>query len=506
MPDSVRLRFAPSPTGALHIGGIRTALYNYLLARKLGGRFILRIEDTDRTRYVEGAEDYIVRSLEWLGLFPDESPQCGGPFGPYRQSERMHIYREHAEQLVAAGKAYYAFDMPEAIEHLRSQGNRQYDATTRMSMVNSLTMTASELAEAQQQQRPHVIRLLVTEGEKVIIRDIIRGEVQFDTSTLDDKVLIKSDGMPTYHMANVVDDRLMQITHVIRGEEWLPSTAHHALLYAAFGWEDQMPAFAHLPLILKPTGNGKLSKRDGVQFGFPVFPIDWQQPDGTRFPGFREWGFEPEAMINFLALLGWNPGTDQEVFSLEELIGAFSLEKIVKSGARFDFEKCKWFNQQCLLHADAATLCHRIERDFAQRGFELTEAQAETIVQLYRERVVYFKDFFEQAAGYFLPAVQCDAGYIEKRFRSGWVPLLVQLQVGAAAWANWDPATLEGKVKEFAGQAGIKPGEFFPLLRVVMVGSPNGPDLFRMIAFMGKERFLLRIAQFIESHKDLQAG
>ncbi|RME93486.1 MAG: glutamate--tRNA ligase, partial [Bacteroidetes bacterium] len=351
--SSVRVRFAPSPTGALHIGGVRTALYNYLLAKKLGGTFILRIEDTDQTRYVPGAEAYILEALDWLGLTPDEGPGFGGAYGPYRQSERQAQYLKYAQELVASGRAYYAFDTPEELEAQRELAKAagkhsfKYDAQSRGQLRNSLSLPKAEVEALLADGVPYTIRLLVEPGQTVVIEDLVRGSVSFQTDELDDKVLLKADGMPTYHLANIVDDHLMKISHVIRGEEWLPSTAHHVLLYRAFGWEDTMPAFAHLPLILKPTGKGKLSKRDGLKLGIPVFPLAWKgdTPEDS-FMGFREFGFDPAAVLNFLALLGWNPGTDQEIFSLDELIAAFSIEKIGKAGARFDFDKAKWFNQQ----------------------------------------------------------------------------------------------------------------------------------------------------------------
>ncbi len=341
-----RLRFAPSPTGALHIGGIRTALFNFLLAKKLGGTFILRIEDTDQVRYKPGAEDYILRSLHWLGLDPDEGPVQGGPYVPYRQSDRTEIYQNHAMQLVRKGKAYFAFDTLEDLEVMRQRmadkgiSTPKYDASVRGEMINSLTLSPMEVEEKIQAHIPYTIRLLVEPGQQISIQDQIRGEVTFDSGELDDKVLLKADGFPTYHLANVVDDHLMEITNVIRGEEWLPSTAHHVLLYRAFGWEDSMPVFAHLPLILKPNGHGKLSKRDGQKFGFPVFPMGWPSDHKDEaIDGFDTYGFEPEAVINFLALLGWNPGTEQELFTIDELIEAFDVERIHKSGARFDYDK-----------------------------------------------------------------------------------------------------------------------------------------------------------------------
>ena len=351
--DNVRVRFAPSPTGPLHIGGVRTALYTYLIAKKTGGAFVLRIEDTDQNRYVPGAEEYIIEALDWCGIKPDEGPHLSGAYGPYRQSERREIYARYATQLVNEGKAYYAFDTAEEIEAMRQrlseEGNHapKYDHSSRMVMRNSLTLSESETERLRNESDDVIIRLKVEPDQEIIVNDIIRGQVKFDSSELDDKVLLKADGMPTYHLANIVDDHLMEITHVIRGEEWLPSTAHHVLLYRALGWEDSMPEFAHLSLLLKPNGKGKLSKRDGAKFGFPVFPLEWKaSTEDDSFKGFKDFGFDPDATVNFLAFLGWNPGTEQEIFSMEELAEAFNLDQIVKSGARFDIDKARWYNQQ----------------------------------------------------------------------------------------------------------------------------------------------------------------
>ena len=362
----IRLRFAPSPTGALHIGGLRTALYNYLLAKRHEGTFILRIEDTDQTRYVDGAEKYIMDALKWCGIVPDESPVLGGEHGPYRQSERKAIYRPYAERLVREGKAYYAFDTPEEWaakrNELQEAGNHspKYDASVRGQMKTSLAMSENELEAKLNTGSPHVIRLMVPENEEVLVEDRIRGQVRFETNVLDDKVLLKTDGMPTYHLANIVDDHLMEISHVIRGEEWLSSTAHHILLYQAFGWEP--PVFAHLPLILKPSGKGKLSKRDGKKLGIPVFPLSWMgETEEDSFTGFKEYGFLPEAAINFLALLGWNSGTDQEIFDMQELVKVFALDQVGKSGARFDFEKAKWFNQQYLINLSSKEVARQLQ-------------------------------------------------------------------------------------------------------------------------------------------------
>ncbi len=495
-----RLRFAPSPTGALHIGGIRTALYNYLLARQLNGAFILRIEDTDQARYVPGAEEYIIESLNWLGLLPDEGPGMGGDFGPYRQSERKEIYMQHALQLIEKGEAYYAFDDQESLEALRESdgGNQKYDTQTRMRMRNSLTLSADQVRELMESKVPYVIRLKVPAHHQIHIQDAIRGDVSFQTSELDDKVLIKSDGMPTYHMANVVDDRLMKISHVIRGEEWLSSTAHHVLLYKAFGWEDQMPEFAHLPLILKPSGNGKLSKRDGAQFGFPVFPLDWKADDGSVFLGFREFGFEPDALLNFLALLGWNPGTNQEIFRLDEMIEQFSIHKIVKSGARFDFDKAKWFNQQYLHKADPKEQSRKIKSDFEEKGIALSEKEAEEIYSLYHDRVHFFSDYYKSGSAFFLDIENYDTAYMTGKFKPEYVNVLIPFQNFVEYLPAVDRSEMESKVKSFLASEGIKAGEFFPLLRVVMTGIPTGPDVFQMLLFCGHEKLRKRIHNFVQ--------
>ncbi|MBK9107029.1 MAG: glutamate--tRNA ligase [Saprospiraceae bacterium] len=494
----IRLRFAPSPTGALHIGGIRTALYNYLFARKMGGKFILRVEDTDQGRYVDGAEKYILRSLEWLNLLPDEGPENGGPYQPYRQSERKQIYRDHAEILLKKGKAYYAFDTTEALDALRKSGdgNQKYDYNTRIQMRNSTNMNAEQLSAAFKANEAYVIRLKVPENEEVVIQDAIRGQVRFHTSELDDKVLIKSDNMPTYHMANVVDDKLMRISHVIRGEEWLSSTAHHYLLYKAFEWEEDMPQFAHLPLILKPTGNGKLSKRDGAQFGFPVFPMDWNNDDGSKLMGFKEFGFEPEALLNFLALLGWHPGGDQELFSVEEMIPLFSLDKIVKSGARFDFEKSKWFNQQHLLQIPEENICDRLIAVFKDHGIELSLALSKSIYSMYKDRVIFFKDYFEQAKAYFKETNSYDANFIQQKFKIEYLSVLKALKLELQDLALFEANNIHGLLQEFIKKMNIKPGELFPLLRLVMTGIPTGPDVFKMMEFMGKDKLNQRIELF----------
>lgn len=499
----VRLRFAPSPTGALHIGGIRTALYNYLLARQLGGVFILRIEDTDQTRYVPGAEDYIIRSLNWLGLIPDEGPGFGGEYGPYRQSERKAIYMDYAKQLVERGFAYYAFDTAEEIEAMKQRLAKQesdvvkYDYNTRAEMKNSLSLSPDEVQNLFHQGIAYVIRLKVPAGETVEIHDTVRGHVSFATQELDDKVLIKSDGMPTYHMANVIDDRLMKITHVIRGEEWLSSTAHHVLLYRYFGWENEMPEFSHLPLILKPEGNGKLSKRDGAQFGFPVFPISWQMENGEYIHGFREEGFMPEALLNFLAFLGWNPGTEQEIFSLPELINEFKKENIVKAGARFDYDKAKWFNSHYIQHATTDQLKPYIRSSTEKDLINLTDEQITSICSLYQTRSTYVKDLWSQSKYLFTDQIQYNEDFMNKKWKPEHIPAYVELEGEIQMLDDFTAQSLEQVLKNFMQKNKLKPGEVLPSLRVMMSGTPMGPDIYAMMMACGKELLVNRIQRFL---------
>ena len=501
----VRVRFAPSPTGPLHIGGIRTALYNYLFAKQQNGRFILRIEDTDQARFVPGAEEYIIEALKWVGLNPDEGQGIGGDYQPYRQSERQDIYHKHALDLIQKGFAYYAFDTPEEIEAMKakfiSEGVSvpKYDFNTRSIMRNSLTLDKLQADELLNSGVPYVIRLKVPNDEVVEIIDKIRGHVRFATEELDDKILIKSDGLPTYHMANVVDDRLMKITHVIRGEEWLSSTAHHVLLYRYFGWESEMPEFAHLPLILKPNGHGKLSKRDGAQFGFPVFPLDWIQSQDDVFSGFREAGFLPEALLNFLAFLGWNPGTEKELYTLEELIQDFSIDHIVKSGARFDYEKAKWFNQQHIQRTSDHDLQYEVIRIFKANYIDLTHEQALQIVSLYKERIVLLTDFYHQ--GRYL--VQSDLNYNidfkEKKWKSEWTNSYQNLTQIFDSLESWNQEVLEPVIKQFISEYQYKMGDVLPTLRVMLSGIPTGPDIYKMLISLGREQVILRIEKGITS-------
>lgn len=498
--STVRVRFAPSPTGALHIGGIRTALYNYLFARQQGGTFILRVEDTDQNRYVPGAEDYILEALRWCGLNPDEGPGIGGDCGPYRQSERKDIYRRYAEQLVAAGHAYYAFDSEEELEamreRLRQSGNPapQYDHKVRDTMRNGLTLSTEQVNSLLDAGTPHIIRLRVEPGQAVRIEDLIRGEVVFQSEELDDKVLIKADGMPTYHMANIVDDHLMGISHVIRGEEWLPSTAHHALLYRGFGWE--MPRFAHLPLIMRPDGKGKLSKRDGAKFGIPVFPLAWSGATAEdSFTGFREEGFDPRAVVNFLAFLGWNPGTEQELFSLEGMTAAFSLERIHKGGARFDYDKARWYNQQYLMATPDAALAAELQPLLAAKGLHPEPGYLAGVCGLMKERVHFAREILTEGDYFFGPVSRYDEATLSKKWNAqsaapfgDLVPELLQVR-------PFDAATLEAFTRDWLTARNLGMGMILPLLRLALAGTMKGPAVYDMMALMGPEASRERLAQ-----------
>ncbi len=500
--ENIRVRFAPSPTGALHIGGIRTAFYNYLLAKKHNGTFILRIEDTDQNRYVPGAEEYIIDALRWCGILPDEGPGFGGKHAPYRQSERKTIYAQYAEQLVKNGYGYYAFDTSEELEAHRGQDKTfKYDAETRMHLSNSLTLAPEEVKKRIDSGAPWVIRLKVPQHENVIVNDLVRGEVVFKSDELDDKVMLKSDGMPTYHLANVVDDYLMQITHVIRGEEWLPSTGHHVLLYRFLGWEDQMPKFAHLPLILKPDGKGKLSKRDGVRLGIPVFPLSWKgETPEDSFVGFREAGFLPQAVLNFLAFLGWNPGTEQEVFTVEELIQVFSLEKIGKSGARFDFEKAKWFNHQYIHAADPVTLAQLVRPIIEQHGFQPDQPFLEGFCKLMQERVTLLPDFWEKGYYFFRDVQEYDTQNVQKRWKPERKEFFAQLiaSLEKIESSQWQEQHVHQTVEHFMADRGLKPGDVFPLLRIALAGTMQGPAVFEMMALLGKNLTVSRLRKALE--------
>lgn len=491
----MRVRFAPSPTGALHIGGIRTALYNYLLARQHGGSFILRIEDTDQNRLVEGAENYIIEALSWCGLIPDEGPgDFGGDYGPYRQSERKQIYRQYAEALIKSGNAYYAFDTTEDLETARkADPNFMYNQTSRMHMRNSLTLNKAE-SDNLIANGDYTIRLKVPETGQVKIQDLIRGEVVFDASQIDDKVMLKGDGMPTYHLANVVDDHLMEITHVIRGEEWLPSTAHHILLYKFLGWESTMPSFSHLPLILKPNGNGKLSKRDGAKFNIPVFPLAWEgKNQEDSFIGFREAGFLPEAMLNFMAMLGWNDGSDKEMFSLTELIAYFSIDRVHKSGAKFDYEKALWFNHQYIQIADNKELALLIKPLCEQKSYTTNIDFLEKVCMIMKSRVQLIPEIV--TSGYFLftDNLEYDHDSIHKKWKpelsDSWQNLIIFLKASNASEAQ----SIESEVKNWMQEHQLKPGEIMPLMRLALAGTMQGPGIFEVMELLGKERSILRM-------------
>ena len=499
----VRVRFAPSPTGGLHLGGMRTVLYNYLFARKHGGDFVLRIEDTDQSRYVPGAEEYILECLKWCGLEPDESPFHGGKFGPYRQSERKQRYRQYAEQLVQQGNAYYAFDTPEELdqmrERLKSDNNPspQYDHITRTQMRNSLTMDAAAVTELLQKGTPHVIRIKMPENETVQFTDMVRGDIQFETNVVDDKVLLKADNMPTYHLAVVVDDCTMEITHAFRGEEWLPSAPVHLLLWKYLGWADKMPQWAHLPLIMGP--NGKLSKRDGSKYGFPVFAMNWTDPRTNEFTeGFRERGFLPEAFINMLAMLGWNDGTEQEIFSLDELIQKFSIDRVHRGGAKFDFEKAKWFNHEWIKNMDAGRLRKEVDNIYKNKQASVNDhALLDKIISLVKERCTLLPDFWQQSSFFFNAPATYDVDAVKPKWNEAKKDFFHSLNEELSAIPDWQSAFIEAAFKQMATTKNIKPGELQLPLRVMLVGGKFGPPVFDIAALLGKEETISRISKAI---------
>lgn len=510
MERPVRVRFAPSPTGSLHIGGVRTALYNYLLARKTGGKFIIRIEDTDQTRFVEGAEDYIMEALRWCGITADEGVVEGGPHAPYRQSERKAMYMQYAMQLIESGNAYYAFDTPDELEAMRERlkaaqvPDPKYNAITRLSMKNSLTLPEDEVKARIAAGEPYVIRLKVPRKEEVRLNDMIRGWVMVHSATLDDKVLMKSDGMPTYHLANVVDDHLMEITHVIRGEEWLPSAPTHVLLYKAFGWEETMPRFAHLPLLLKPDGNGKLSKRDGEAHGFPVFPLAWKQTDEATgeiktVAGFREEGYLPEAVVNFLALLGWNPGTQQELFTFDELVEAFTVERIGKSGTKFDINKAKWFNQQYLRQKPDAELAKHLLEDVQKNGLSCSAETAEKIVGLVKERAVFYKDLWTEAEFIFVRPTAYDESVAASKWNTDAVKVLTDYQAAVAAAAPLTHDSAKALLNEILEKHGLKIGKVMQAVRLAVTGRGAGPDLMHIMEILGNQETAERIGHALQT-------
>lgn len=569
---AVRVRFAPSPTGPLHIGGVRTALYNYLFAKQQGGTFILRIEDTDQTRYTEGAEAYIEQTLAWCGLTPDESMQEGGKYGPYKQSERKDLYQQYAQQLLDTGKAYYAFDTPEELEAMRERAKAEgkvakYGIDTRGDMNNALNLSKEEVEARIASGAPYVVRLKVDAGETIIFDDLVRGQVRYPSEEVDDKVLLKSDGLPTYHLANIVDDHLMEITHVIRGEEWLPSTPLHVLLYRYLGWEDEMPQFAHLPLILKPAPEsyinkqtleplaekltdeflkktegitpdyrdtalafvkqtfqdkaniaaklkerkkdddqklalkaflksnlfGKLSKRDGDRLGFPVFPLDWHDLNtGESAAGFRERGFLPEAVINFLAFLGWNPGTEQEMFSLEELVAAFDLSRVNKAGARFNFDKAQWFNQQYILKMTDEALAAQVRQQVADRGHTIDEATLVRICGLLKERITTVSAFWDAAYYFYEPVLAYDEKTVQKKWKPEDRPQMDALVAAIQAAPDFTAEPLEQLVKGFIHDHELKMGNVLPIIRVSLTGTMQGPSVFEVAEILGREEVAQR--------------
>jgi glutamyl-tRNA synthetase len=500
MSKQVRVRFAPSPTGPLHIGGVRTALFNYLFAKKNNGVFYLRIEDTDQTRFVPAAEAYIMEALEWLGISPEETVGKNEKFGPYRQSDRKELYQTYADQLINSGWAYYAFDTPEALDALRKEQEAEgktfiYNHTIREKLDTSLIVSPEEVAKRIANGEHYVIRFKTPVDETLHLKDIIRGDVKFETSLLDDKVLFKSDGMPTYHLANIVDDHLMETSHVIRGEEWLPSMPLHVLLYRAFGWD--APEFAHLPLILKPIGNGKLSKRDGDKLGFPVFPLEWKTEEGIS-SGYREKGFFPEAVVNFLALLGWNDGTDKELFSLEELVESFDLNRVHKSGAKFDPEKNKWFNHQYLIKQNDADLAKDFTPILVEKGLDISKFDITRIVSLIKERAHFVSEFWDLTDFFF----QTPTSYDEKASKN-WkeeTPALMQELISTLEYIDgFDSANIEAIVKDWLTKNEIGMGKVMQPFRLSLVGALKGPHLFDIVEIIGKEETIARIQKAIST-------
>ena len=497
----VRVRFAPSPTGALHIGGVRTALYNYLFARQHGGDLVFRIEDTDSTRFVPGAEEYIIESFKWLGIKFDEGVSFGGNYGPYRQSERRDIYKKYVEQLLDAGKAYIAFDTPEELEAKRAEiQNFQYDASTRMQMRNSLTMSKEEVDRLIAEGNQYVVRFKIEPGEAVHVDDLIRGDVRIMSDILDDKVLYKSaDQLPTYHLANIVDDHLMEITHVIRGEEWLPSAPLHVLLYKAFGWEDTMPRFAHLPLLLKPEGKGKLSKRDGDRLGFPVFPLEWHDPkSGEVSSGYRESGYFPEAVINFLAFLGWNPGTEREMYSLDELAELFDITKCSKAGARFDYQKEIWFNHEYILAKSAAEIAEIFAPIVAENGVDESMERITKVVEMMKDRVNFVKELWPLCKFFFVAPTEYDEKTRKKRWKEDSAQQLTELMQVLEGIDDFSVEGQEGIVHQWIEQKGYKLGNIMNAWRLTLVGEGKGPGMFDISAFLGKQETLGRMKRAIE--------
>ncbi len=520
MDQQVRVRFAPSPTGPLHIGGVRTALYNYLFARQNGGAMILRIEDTDQTRFVPGAEQYIIEALDWLGIKFDEGVHIGGPYGPYRQSDRKAMYKQYADQLLRDGWAYYAFDRPEALDAKRKEYEAlkktfQYDCNTRETMENSLSLSADEVQRRLESGEPYVVRFKFPADLDITVHDLIRGEVTMNSNLLDDKVLFKSDGMPTYHLANIVDDHSMLITHVIRGEEWLPSAPLHVMLYRAFGWEETMPRFAHLPLLLKPEGNGKLSKRDGDRLGFPVFPLDWHDPkSGELSSGYRERGYRPEAVVNMLALLGWNPGTEQELFTMEELIAQFSIEHISKSGAKFNVEKAKWFNHEYMQQLSDAETADLFLPQLKEHGITVEEHAAEEhdyqhstfsrqfvekVCGMMKERITFPSELWETCCYFFEAPTEYDPAAIKKRWKEG-MPTHMGKVIEILNTVSFEyEAIHKALLDDYIVGNGLNMGQVMNSLRLAVVGKTVGPDMLTLVMTIGKEETIRRVQRAIET-------
>ena len=510
MPEKpVRVRFAPSPTGPLHIGGVRTALFNYLFAKNHNGKFILRIEDTDQARYIAGAEDYLLESLEWCGIVPDEGVNTGGDYGPYRQSERKEIYYKYVKQLIEKRYAYYAFDTSEELEKKRKEYESRgetftYNATERNNLSNSLSLSAEEVEEKLKSEIPYTIRFKIPVNEELIFKDVIRGRVVVNTNTLDDKVLFKADGMPTYHLANVVDDYLMKISHVIRGEEWLPSLPLHVLLYRSFGWEAEMPEFAHIPLTLKPEGKGKLSKRDGDMGGFPIFPLNWTDPKTNKISkGYKGYGYFPEAFINIIALLGWNPGTTQEIFSMNELIRAFSLENVGKAGARFDPDKAIWFNHQYMQKQDSAMLAESFSEILKEKEIDAEDKYVREVVKLIRERASFVSDFWDQGHFFFKPPEEYNPKAIKKSWKEDTPGIMKELirVLSEIEISEFTTENTEEKVKQWINKKELGMGKVMNPFRLSVVGELKGPHLFDIIALIGKKETIARIKTGLQNIK-----
>ena len=506
----VRVRFAPSPTGPLHIGGVRTALYNYLFARQNGGDMILRIEDTDQTRFVPGAEDYIIEALDWLGIKFDEGVHLGGNYGPYRQSDRKPLYRQYADQLLRDGWAYYAFDKPEALDAKRKEYESQkktfqYDCTTRLSMENSLSLPANEVSRRIDSGEPYVVRFKFPEDLDITVHDLIRGDVTMNSRLLDDKVLFKSDGMPTYHLANIVDDHLMEVSHVIRGEEWLPSAPLHVMLYRAFGWEDTMPQFAHLPLLLKPDGNGKLSKRDGDRLGFPVFPLDWHNPEtGEISSGYRERGYLPEAVVNMLALLGWNPGNDQELMSMDELIRLFSIEHISKSGAKFNIEKAKWFNHEYLQKCSDERIAEMFLPQLKEHGIDAPMDYVVKVCGMMKERISFPSELWDQTHYFFVAPTEYDPKAVSKRWKPGMtIHMAKVIEILNTVPFQYD-AIHQALLEDYIKGNELNMGQIMNSLRLAVVGTTVGPDMLTLVMTIGKEETIARVQRAIDTIGEIE--